>query len=175
MTNNHNGVITVPMREASLKKRLRRHLKSLGFQKDPDGFLVPPGTGKEAVRTIHAAQREDRLEASEAFISARFSKLIGYFASGDEVDPKCIKPSLQRIASDTWEGDLFSRSGFYTNRLRLGEVVSVFKAAGFSVEVRNPTRWSALPTPRSAMDPSFSAIPETDMLVSDAHLVMQPR
>ena len=80
-----------------------------------------------------------------------------------------------RFSPKTWEGDLFSRSGFYTNRLRLDEVVSVFKAAGFSVEVRNSTRWSALPTPRSAMDPSFSAIPETDMLVSDAHLVMQPR
>lgn len=107
MTNNQKDVITVPMREAALKKRLRRHLKSLGFQKSPNGSLVPPGTGKDAVRSIHAAHREDRLATSEAFISARLSKLIGYFASGDDIDPQRIRPSLQRIASDTWEGDLF--------------------------------------------------------------------
>jgi hypothetical protein len=107
MANNHKGVITVPMREAALKKRLRRHLKSLGFQKSMDGALVPPGTGKEAVRTIHAVQREDRLAASETFIAERFSKLIGYFASGRDVVPALIRPRLQRVLSDTWEGDLF--------------------------------------------------------------------
>ncbi len=107
MANNHNGVITVPMREAALKKRLRRHLKSLGFQKSSDGALVPPGTGKDAVRTIHAVQREDRLAASEMFVTGQFSKLIGHFASGHEVVPGLIKPRLQRVLSDTWEGDLF--------------------------------------------------------------------
>ena len=107
MVNNHKGVITVPMREAALKKRLRRHLRSLGFQKGADGALVPPGTGKEAVRTIHAVQREDRLAASETFITRQFSKLIGHFASGHEVVPTLIKPRLQRVLSDTWEGDLF--------------------------------------------------------------------
>lgn len=95
------------MREAALKKRLRRHLKSLGFRKDSEGTLIPPGTGKDAVRTIHAVQRDDRLAASEAFIAQRYAKLIGYFASGHEVVPSQIKPRLQLILSDTWEGDLF--------------------------------------------------------------------
>src|ERR1700738_4352716 len=107
MANNHKDIITVPMREAALKKRLRRHLKSLGFQKSADGALVPPGTGKDAVGTIHAVQREDRRAASEMFIIGQFSKLIGHFASGHEVVPALIKPKLQRVSSDTWEGDLF--------------------------------------------------------------------
>lgn len=107
MATNNKRLITVPMREAALKKRLRRHLKSLGFQKNSDGVLIPPGSGKEAVRTIHGVQRDDRLAASEAFIADRFSKLIGYFASGSDVVPSKIKPRLQRILSDTWEGDLF--------------------------------------------------------------------
>ena len=80
-----------------------------------------------------------------------------------------------RFAPATWEGPLFSESGFYTNRLRLGEVTEAFEAAGFSVEVRTRVSWPSLPTPRSAMDPSFRAMTDEDLLVSDAHLVMQPR
>lgn len=55
------AVITVPMREATLKKRLRSHLRSLGFTKSDDGVLMPPGSGKDVIRTIHGVQRDDRL------------------------------------------------------------------------------------------------------------------
>ena len=107
MEKKRKAVITVPMREATLKKRLRSHLKSLGFTKSDDGVLVPPGSGKDVIRTIHGVQRDDRLAASERFISERFSKLIGHFASGRDIDPARISPVLQLISSDTWEGDLF--------------------------------------------------------------------
>lgn len=79
-----------------------------------------------------------------------------------------------RFSHQRWEGPLFSASGFYTNRLRVGEVVQIFESAGFTVEVPAQTRWPAPPTPRSAMDPSFHSLPEDDMLVADAHLVMRP-
>ena len=101
------NVVTVSTREASLKKRIRRHLKSLGFQKAEDGTLMPPGTGKDAVRAIHSAQRHDRLTASQKFLANRLPKLLKHLASGDEVDPAQMTPVLQRIESDTWEGDLF--------------------------------------------------------------------
>ena len=101
------NVITVSTRDASLKKRLRRHLKSLGFTKSPKGALTPPGTGKDTIRTIHGAHREERLTASATFISEKLPKLLKYFASGDDIDVAHISPVLQRIASDTWEGDLF--------------------------------------------------------------------
>ncbi|MGO9229301.1 MAG: Druantia anti-phage system protein DruA [Bryobacteraceae bacterium] len=104
---NGKNVVTVATREASLKKRLRRHLRSLGFQKAADGTLLPPGTGKEVVRSIHNAQRNERLAASQRFIAARLPKLLKYFASGDDVVPASITPKLQLVESDTWEGDLF--------------------------------------------------------------------
>ena len=107
MKKKRKAVITVSMREATLKKRLRSHLRSLGFTKSDDGVLVPPGSGKDVIRTIHGVQRDDRLAASQRFISERFSKLIGHFASGQDIDPARISPVLQLISSDTWEGDLF--------------------------------------------------------------------
>src|ERR1035441_1774445 len=100
------AIITVSTREVALKKRFRRHLKSLGFHKADDGTLLPPGTEKEAVRTIHSAQRNDRLAASQNFLTGRLPKLIKHFASGEDVDPARISPVLQPISSDTWEGDL---------------------------------------------------------------------
>jgi hypothetical protein len=107
MGSNGGNLISVSTREASLKRRLRRHLKALGFHKGDDGTLMPPGTGKDAVRTIHTAQRNDRLAVSQNFLSERMPKLLKYFASGEDVDPAKISPALQLISSDTWEGDLF--------------------------------------------------------------------
>ncbi len=107
MTKKGTNVVSVSTREASLKKRLRRHLRSLGFLKADDGSLLPPGTGKEVVRTIHGAQRNDRLAVSQTFLASRLPKLTKYFASGEDVDPAGISPKLQLISSDTWEGDLF--------------------------------------------------------------------
>ena len=107
MAKNDGNLISVSTREASLKRRLRRHLKALGFHKGDDGTLMPPGTGKDAVRTIHSAQRNDRLAVSQKFLSERLPKLLKYFASGEDVDPAKISPVLQPISSDTWEGDLF--------------------------------------------------------------------
>lgn len=101
------AVITVSTREAALKRHLRRHLKALGFCKSEDGALTPPGTGKDVIRTIHGPQRDARIAENAAFAEARYPKLINYFASGADVDAAKISPVLQRISSDTWEGDLF--------------------------------------------------------------------
>lgn len=106
MGKNGNAVVSISAHEATLKRRLRRHLMSLGF-KTEDGILIPPGTGKDAVRTIHNVQRDDRLAANRKFISERFPKLIQYFASGEDIDAALISPVLQQISSETWEGDLF--------------------------------------------------------------------
>jgi len=93
--------------QATLKRRLRRHLTSLGFQKGADGTLTPPGTGKDAIRAVHNVQRSDRLAASRSFILERFPHLIKYFASGEDIDAARISPVLQKISSGTWEGELF--------------------------------------------------------------------
>lgn len=107
MGTNRKKVITVSTREATLKKRLRSHLRSLGFTKNDDGVLTPPGSGKDVIRTIHGVQRDDRLAANQNFISECFWQLIKHFASGVDVDPARISPVLQQVSSDTWEGELF--------------------------------------------------------------------
>lgn len=100
-------VITVSTREATLKKRVRSHLKSLGFAKNDEGVLVPPGSSKDVIRAIHRVQRDDRLAASDKFISDRFPHLIKYFASGHEINPVRISPVLQLVSSSEWETELF--------------------------------------------------------------------
>jgi hypothetical protein len=107
MEKKRKAFISVSTREATLKKHLRRHLRSLGFHKTDDGVFTPPGTGKDVIRTIHSVQRDDRLEANQTFISEHFSILIKYFASGTDIDVGRISPVLQRISGGTWESDLF--------------------------------------------------------------------
>ncbi len=100
-------VVRVATREANLKRRLRRHLTSLGFQKTNDGELAPPGTGKDAIRTVHAVQRTDRLATNRVFLADQLPKLVKHFASGSEIDPQKISPVLERVETSTWQGDLF--------------------------------------------------------------------
>jgi len=109
MRKNGNAVIIMSA-QATLKRRLRRHLTSLGFQKAEDGTLTPPGTGKDAIRTVHNVQQDDRLAANRRFISERLPELIKYFASGEDIDAARISPVLEQISSGTWEGDLFPYS-----------------------------------------------------------------
>ena len=93
--------------QASLKRRLRRHLKALGFEKAEDGTLKPPGNDKDAVRLVHKDQREDRLRLNTKFIKERYPALIKHFASGTEIDPSQIRPTLQKISGHSWESELF--------------------------------------------------------------------
>jgi hypothetical protein len=107
MGKKRKAVIVVSTRVATLKKRLRSHLKSLGFHKTDDGTFTAPGASKDVIRTIHSVQRDDRLAVNRDFISGHFSNLIKYFASGKDIDVARISPVLQRISSDTWETELF--------------------------------------------------------------------
>ena len=100
-------IIGANPREANLKRKVREHLHQLGFTRTQEGALCPPGNGKEAIRALHAAQREERLNASERFIARNTAKLMPYFASGCEVAPEKISPVLERVSSGTWQSDLF--------------------------------------------------------------------
>ena len=100
-------VIAVATREANLKRRLRRHLKSLGFRKSSDGSLEANGDGKEMIRNLHSAQRAERLKASATFLQQRAPKLLRNFASGTEIDPEKISPVLERVSAGSMKGDLF--------------------------------------------------------------------
>lgn len=100
-------VVKIEARRASLKRRLRTHLKNLGFSKTADGRLEINGSGKEVIRSLHAGQRADRLSQNKQFIKDHYEDLACYFASGSDIDPERISPVLQRIRSDTEESRLF--------------------------------------------------------------------
>jgi hypothetical protein len=101
------SAVKVPsLREPNLKRRLRRHLKSLGFEKTKDG-LVYSGEGKDVIRSLHLAQRNELLRVNKSFIAEQLPLLGKYFASGAEVDPANIKPVLKRVQSGTWQSNLF--------------------------------------------------------------------
>jgi Domain of unknown function (DUF4338) len=100
-------VIRVAAREAALKRKIRRHLRTLGFQKSADGSLRFEGSGKDVVRALHSSQRADRLDEHGDFIAERAPALLKHFASGREVEPAKIAPRLERVRAQTWQADLF--------------------------------------------------------------------
>lgn len=93
--------------EAKLKKKIRAHFTRLGFSKGPDGTLVRPDEGKESVRQLHRAQRNERLKASQHLLSDFLPKALPYFADGQEIDPERIRFSLIKVDADTFEANLF--------------------------------------------------------------------
>lgn len=65
------------------------------------------GNSKENIRSLHRAQREERLISNADFLSRRASALLPYFASGFEVEPTSITPVLERVFAQTKQADLF--------------------------------------------------------------------
>jgi Domain of unknown function (DUF4338) len=100
-------VIEVVAREARLKRRLRIHLKALGFTRASNGKLVPPALDKEAYRKVHAHQREAKLEEHSKWIAANAPKLIRHFASGTDINVPAIRPRLELAPGGSRQGDLF--------------------------------------------------------------------
>lgn len=113
--------------ESRIKLAVREHLRRLGFHKDGDGRLVPPGDGKEYLRALHSLQRRDRLVKEQSFIAEEWPKLREYFADGSDVIVSRVAPRLELIEADTWQSRLFRLasltwsvpvSGGYGRRLR---------------------------------------------------------
>lgn len=71
-----------------------------------------------------------------------------------------------RFPDGVCESDFFVRSGFYTNRIRFGHMLEIFKEAGFSVEVGAVDRWEELPIARKKLAAEFRDAPDSDLRVS---------
>lgn len=79
-----------------------------------------------------------------------------------------------RFSSRIWESNFLARSGFYTNRIRYGEMLRGFVQAGFDVDVLRTERFATLPTPRESLAPEYRSLPEDDLLVSSFDVVLRP-
>jgi SAM-dependent methyltransferase len=70
-----------------------------------------------------------------------------------------------RFSERTWEGPLFSKSGFYTNRIRPHAMVAAFEAAGLRCEVARILRWPSVPIARMSLDPSFRSSTDDELCI----------
>jgi Domain of unknown function (DUF4338) len=100
-------VITIDATGATLRRRIRRHLRSLGYTKDGEGNLLAPAADKDTYRAAHAGQRLERLELRRNLIARASAEFLPVFADGRELRPKRIDPELRPILAQTWESELF--------------------------------------------------------------------
>ncbi|MGE5538952.1 MAG: methyltransferase domain-containing protein [Gemmatimonas sp.] len=81
-----------------------------------------------------------------------------------------------RISDRLWEQPWFaSKSGFYTNRMRLSQVVQAFDEAGFAVTVLARDQWEQLPLPLSRLGKPFRDLSAADLLTHGADLILRRR
>ena len=100
-------VVSISTREATLIRKVRRQLHSLGFRKSDGGALEIDRDDKEVVRRLHGPHRTDRLSSNADFLSHRAPRLLHHFASGRDINPAAIRPKLERVYAGTWQADLF--------------------------------------------------------------------
>jgi SAM-dependent methyltransferase len=79
-----------------------------------------------------------------------------------------------RFRESVWESSFMAASGFYSNRIRYGEMLSLFRQAGFDVEILKVERWDRIPTPRSRLVNTFRDLPEDDIRVRSFDAVLRP-
>ena len=79
-----------------------------------------------------------------------------------------------RFSQRVWESDFMASSGFYTNRIIWPSMEQLFRNAGFSVDLRSSELWPrGLPTPQKSMATPFKNVPEDQLAVMDAHVVLR--
>ncbi len=80
-----------------------------------------------------------------------------------------------RFSSGIWESYLFRNSGFYTNRIRPSEMLAMFAAAGFDVDLVGQTRWPTMPIPRGQLAREFQFLLDEDLMVAEIEIIVRPR
>lgn len=93
---------------AALRSKIIESLRRQGFALDATGVIAPSLNGhKEAVRALHAEAREAAIERARPGLARHEGRLLGYFASGADVQPERIAPVLKEVLPDTEEERLF--------------------------------------------------------------------
>ena len=78
-----------------------------------------------------------------------------------------------RFSKMVWESNLFSLSGFYTNRLRASEIVELFKESCFKIVSYKESRWEEIPISRGLIHPEFACLAKNDLLISGLEIVVR--
>ncbi len=80
-----------------------------------------------------------------------------------------------RFSSRVWESAFMVNSGFYTNRIRMSEMLDMFHSAGFDFEVVRTQRWETVPIHRANLSKDFQHLPENELNVFCFDVLLRPR
>jgi hypothetical protein len=96
-----------PEEREKLRARVLRSLRVQGFR-IRSGRLVPPDADdKERLRALHAEAVRHQIERSRKGLAHHEPRLLGYIASGSEIDPEMIRPRLVAVNPDSEDELLF--------------------------------------------------------------------
>jgi SAM-dependent methyltransferase len=79
-----------------------------------------------------------------------------------------------RIETSLWEREWMASSGFYTNRLRMSEMLGLFAEAGFAAELLGVTQWPGPPLPRHSLAAEFRDLSTEDLCVREFDVLLRP-
>jgi SAM-dependent methyltransferase len=81
-----------------------------------------------------------------------------------------------RFSKKKWESELYSRSGFYTNRLRQCDIIAICEKCEFHVEyLKSECYQSKLPLDSSKLSHEFKHYSRDDLMVSGFNVVLSKK
>jgi hypothetical protein len=78
-----------------------------------------------------------------------------------------------RFSESVWESESFRHAAFYTNRLRLSQLIALCREVGFEVELPEVNRWDRLPVAREKLAPPFRTMADDDLNVKTIRIVLR--
>jgi hypothetical protein len=93
--------------EVSIRRRLRTHLREIGFERRGLGTIDPAADSKSKLRSLHRKARSEHLRQQRLFIKAAFPEFKSRFASGEDISPAAISARLEIVEPQSESSDLF--------------------------------------------------------------------
>ncbi len=78
-----------------------------------------------------------------------------------------------RFSEKVWESDFFVNSGFYTNRIRFSEMITIFENVNFIVDVGDVRRWKQLPIKKRCLAHDFLRFSGEELVVSGFDVLLK--
>jgi len=90
-----------------LRKSILAALAKQGFRTKGKVVEYPRNLTKDSVREMHTIAVAHRRENAKAYLQRHESRLLGYIANGEELDPSQVQPKLVLVKPDTEQELLF--------------------------------------------------------------------
>jgi len=107
MKEENSDVTPAPSNISALRKAIHAQLKSLGFTRNRNGYVIQGQLTKQRIRDFHSRKRLEVLQDNKEFIEQYGPELVLSFATGRQVDPESIQPVLVEVKPKSKESQLF--------------------------------------------------------------------